>query len=152
MKRLFAIILLGFTGISALFAQGRGGMPSPEMLERIKAEKISFFTSKLELTTKEAQDFWPIYNEYEKKKMDVHREIWDFEHQDQQKLARMSNAELEKLTVEYTDLLEKEVLITKDYNKLFLRILPARKVLMIYQVENQFRAHLIREFRKDRND
>jgi hypothetical protein len=32
--------------------------------------------------------------------MDVHREIWDFEHQDQQKLARMSNAELEKLTVE----------------------------------------------------
>ena len=60
MKRLIPILILliSFSG----FAQ-RGG----EIQEKIKAQKIAFITDKLELTSEEAQQFWPIYNEFEAK-------------------------------------------------------------------------------------
>ena len=33
--------------------------------EKIEALKIAFITQKLQLTTDEAQKFWPVYNQYE---------------------------------------------------------------------------------------
>ena len=42
-----------------------------ENREKIEAEKVAFITDKLDLTVKEAQDFWPIYNEYQKKREEV---------------------------------------------------------------------------------
>src|SRR5690606_1178834 len=36
--------------------------------EKIKSLKVAFITEKLELTPKEAQSFWPIYNEHQSKK------------------------------------------------------------------------------------
>ncbi len=35
--------------------------------DKIKSLKIAFITERLDLSTKEAQTFWPIYNEYEEK-------------------------------------------------------------------------------------
>jgi len=35
--------------------------------EKIKALKIAYFTDNLNLTEKEAQQFWPIYNSYDDK-------------------------------------------------------------------------------------
>jgi hypothetical protein len=42
MKRLFAIILLGFTGISALFAQGRGGCRPRKCSNESKQKRYRF--------------------------------------------------------------------------------------------------------------
>ena len=37
-------------------------------LERLNAYKIAFFTRRLNLTSREAEKFWPVYNEYQKQK------------------------------------------------------------------------------------
>src|SRR5450759_748231 len=34
-------------------------------LEKLKNYKIGFFTTKLNLTSEEAEKFWPVYNEYQ---------------------------------------------------------------------------------------
>ena len=41
--------------------------------EKIKAMKVSYITEKLNLTSEEAEKFWPIYNEYDAKMRDIHR-------------------------------------------------------------------------------
>lgn len=41
--------------------------PNGKMQERIKAQKVAFITEKLNLTSDEAQGFWPIYNAFEAK-------------------------------------------------------------------------------------
>jgi Spy/CpxP family protein refolding chaperone len=38
-----------------------------KLQERIKAQKVAFITDRLELTSDEAQKFWPIYNAFEDK-------------------------------------------------------------------------------------
>ena len=66
MKKLSIIVVLLMFSTSILFAQGRRG-PQANMVKRMKAEKIAFLATELELTPKEAQEFWPVYNEMSEK-------------------------------------------------------------------------------------
>lgn len=150
MKRLIIIALVSVFAATSLFAQERKG-PSPEMFEKIKAEKISFFTSKLDLTPSEAQTFWPVYNEFEKKRFDIQRQIHDFERMPNEKFASLSESQLEKLTNEYIESFEQQASLIKEYNKQFMKILPKKKVLLMYRTENEFRSHLIREYKRGQN-
>ena len=137
---------------TALIAQDRGRSNQlPEVFEKIKAEKISFFTEKLSLTPAEAQAFWPIYNEFERKRFEIQRQIHEFEIIPDFKLTSMSDAEAEKMMNNYIGSFEKEGLLLKDYNKQFLKILPKKKVLMMYRTENQFRGHLLRVYKRGPN-
>jgi hypothetical protein len=148
MKKLFLISNLLFFFLTTLVAQERRGGPSPEMFEKIKAEKISFFTSKLDLTPTEAQAFWPVYNELEKKKFEIQRQIHDFERMPEEKYQDLSESEIEKMTNSYISSFELEANLIKEYHQKFLKILPKKKVLMMYRTENEFRSYLIREYKK----
>jgi hypothetical protein len=37
-------------------------------LDKLNTYKVGFFTKKLNLTSAEAERFWPVYNEYQKQK------------------------------------------------------------------------------------
>lgn len=148
MKKLYTAIVLVIVFFTGLNAQERRGGGSPEMFEKIKAEKISFFTSKLDLKPAEAQAFWPIYNEFEKKRFEIKQQIHEFERMPEEEFAKLSDSEIEKLTNNYIGSFEKDALLLKEYNKQFLKILPKKKVLMMYRTENEFRSHLIREYRR----
>jgi len=143
--------MLTILAFSASIAQERRG-PSPEMFEKIKAEKVSFFTSKLDLTSAEAQAFWPVYNEFDKKRFEIQKQKHDFERMPDEEFSKLSDNEIEKMTVNYIGSFEKEALLLKEYNKQFLKILPNKKVLMMYRTENEFRSHLIREYRRSQED
>ena len=147
MKKLILINILSIFTFSILIAQERRG-PTPEMFEKIKAEKISFFTEKLSLTPSEAQAFWPVYNEFEKKRFEIQRQIHEFEHMPDEKFNSLSDPDIDKMTASYIGSFEKEAMLLKEYNKLFLKTLPKKKVLMMYRTENEFRGHLIREYKK----
>ncbi len=58
MKNILLLICIVFTAFGTYAQNG------PK--ERIKAFKIAYITEKLDLTSKEAQQFWPIYNAHEK--------------------------------------------------------------------------------------
>lgn len=147
MKKIFLISAILFVALITATAQERRG-PSPEMFEKIKAEKISFFTGKLDLTPSEAQAFWPVYNEFEKKRFDLQRQIHEFERMPEEKYKTLSEAEIEKLTNNYLASFETEANLIKEYHQKFLKVLPKMKVLMIYRTENEFRSHLIREYKR----
>jgi len=147
MKRLTIITLLAIICFHVYAQEKRGG--NPEMFEKIKAEKISFFTSKLDLTPSEAQAFWPVYNEFEKKRFDIQRQKHKFERMPDEEFTKLNEVELEKMTNDYISSFETEAQLLKDYNKQFLKVLPKKKVLMMYRTENEFRSHLIKEYRRN---
>ncbi|MDD2303141.1 MAG: hypothetical protein PHP53_00485 [Prolixibacteraceae bacterium] len=147
MKKLLLLSILSIFSITILIAQERTGSTT-EMFEKIKAEKISFFTEKLSLTPSEAQAFWPVYNEFEKKRFDIQRQIHEFEHMPEDKVNSLSDSEIDQMTNNYVSSFEKEAMLLKEYNKQFLKVLPKKKVLMMYRTENQFRGHLIREYKR----
>ena len=151
MKKLILTSFLLTFAFIAVNAQDNG-RPASEMYEKIKAQKISFFTEKLSLTPSEAQVFWPVYNEFEKKRFEIQRQKHDFERKPRDKYDQLSDGEIEKLTGNYIESFEKEAMLLKEYNKQFLKILPKKKVLLLYRTENEFRGHLIREYRGQKRD
>lgn len=149
MKKTTWILLIALT--IAFAANAQRGNPQVDF-EQIKSQKIAFITEKLNLTPKEAQDFWPVYNQFEKERMDVQQKRRDLEEKTRNENVRMSDNEIIKTTRSIAATFKKEAELTENYNERFLKILPPQKVLQLYRAENQFRAHMFEQYRKRRQD
>lgn len=149
MKKTTWILLIALT--IAFAANAQRGNPQVDF-EQIKSQKIAFITEKLNLTPKEAQDFWPVYNQFEKERMDVQQKRRDLEEKTRDENVRMSDNEIIKTTRSIAATFKKEAELTENYNERFLKILPPQKVLQLYRAENQFRAHMFEQYRKRRQD
>ncbi|MEY3415919.1 MAG: hypothetical protein RL060_30, partial [Bacteroidota bacterium] len=69
MKKIIRYILTLLALASTAYAQNPGNR------EKIEAAKIGFISERLALTPKQAQTFWPIYNEYTFKKKEIRKAI-----------------------------------------------------------------------------
>src|SRR6476659_7744714 len=61
MKKFILILIV----LNTAFFAGKAQDDESKKAEKIQALKITFITQKLELTSDEAQKFWPIYSQYE---------------------------------------------------------------------------------------
>ncbi len=144
MKRgifLFATIL--FLNGQVSHAQGKGG---PDF-EKFKSQKIAFLTEKLDLTPKEAQEFWPVYNQFEKDRLSIQQQRRTLEMKTWDVNVKLSDQEVIKITRDISASFRKEAEMTANYNERFLKILPPQKVLQLYRAENQFRVHMFEQYR-----
>src|SRR5687767_1804095 len=74
MKRFILLLIfcaLTFAGTTALAQDSR---TPKEHRERVESAKIAYLTDKMDLTSDQAQKFWPIYNEYEAKRRELLKE------------------------------------------------------------------------------
>jgi hypothetical protein len=63
MKRLLSIVAIVCLLVLPCLAQDNTGMQKPDG-SRLEALKIAYITKRLDLSTEEAQRFWPVYNQY----------------------------------------------------------------------------------------
>lgn len=119
----------------------------PKMIEAIKSKKVAFITEHVGLTSKEGEKFWPVYNQLEKERyalMDRRREL---EELNEDKSVKTDDY-YRKLANEIVSIPMKEAKMMEEYNARFLSILPAEKVVKLYQSERKFRSYLMHEMRK----
>ena len=118
--------------------------------ERLNAFKIAFFTKRMNLTAREAEVFWPVYNEFQVKKTQIQQERVQLNRKFNQEAAAMSD---EQLTAAGDKLIELEVLeaeLSVAFHQQLKGILPPIKILRLYQAENQYRQQLLIELQKRR--
>lgn len=125
---------------------------SKERWEKYRSEKVAFLTTNLDLSPEEAQEFWPVYNQMEKEKADMHSKKRQLEHRVRDTKETISDEEIISLTREFVSIEEKEGVIAKKYNEKFIKILPPKKVLKLYQVENEFRMYMMKKYRDNRRN
>jgi hypothetical protein len=154
MKRLISVAACLFMAVS-LFAQPQGPKPSEEQRkkewERIQSEKIAFITQELDLSPEEAQVFWPVYNQCWKESLDAHKKMMDaFGAFRGKKGEELSDAELEKKLEAYIQASTASNQILSDWYPKFKKVLPIRKVALLYQAEEAFQRRMINNLRKER--
>ncbi len=140
MKHLYIILifLMPFT----ITAYAQPGQYKQDRAKQVEALKIGFITRKLELTPEESQRFWPVYNNYQR---DLNLFLKD---KRQARMNAMGKPE-EQLDDELAfdaRLLE----LRKKYRKEFSNVLPAQKVVGLFQAEREFRETLIKELKNRR--
>ena len=123
-----------------------------EDFELYKSKRVSFMTEKLQLTSQEAQKFWPIYNEFDRMRGECHQKRRDLERDAKDNYDKLSESDFKRMNSEIVALYQKESDLVKRYNDKFLLVLPARKVILIGPSENEFRFKMIREYRQREKD
>jgi hypothetical protein len=123
MKKLY--FLLAFVTITSLGkAQEEQDFANKKQAD-IEALKVAFISRDLALTPAEAQQFWPVYNQYSK--------------------------ELAATRIENPDVLEREekvLNLRKNYKERFTKILGPQRVNNMYNAEGRFHQLLFKAMRK----
>lgn len=139
--------------ILLLFAIGMPTMaqqPEPDETQKGKVEalKIAFITEKLNLSSKEAEVFWPVFNKYDKEVKALRRKERETAKAYSEKQSP-TDQEAEKFLTEQMALKQQEVELLKKYLPEFKKVLPATKVARLLSLEQEFKIQLLHKL-KDR--
>lgn len=144
MKRLFIFLFLILTGsISVIKSQ------NPDN-DKLNAYKIAFFTKRLELTSAEAEKFWPVYNEYQSRKRLIQQERNLLNRNFNLNGSSMSEKELTEAGDKLINLDKQETDYALDFHNRIKEILNPFKILRYYQAENQYKLQLLNQIQADR--
>jgi len=142
MKKFILILLVLFSS-SQMIGQEED---KDAQRERIKALKVAFLTQELNLNDKLAEKFWPIYNEYESKKRDLHKR----EHIELENVECIDENKANDLLDEFLTVESEEYKIKKQLFKDLKQIISAKDIIKLHKLEDEFHKKLIKEYRSKR--
>lgn len=111
--------------------------------ERIKAMKVAYITQELNMDANLAQRFWPVYNQYECVKTELHKK----EHLDIENIENITEAEAEKMLTGYLNIDKDEYIIKKELFDDLKKIMSAKDIIKLHKLESDFNKKLIKEYR-----
>ncbi|TAE29773.1 MAG: hypothetical protein EAZ91_11670 [Cytophagales bacterium] len=143
-KRIF-VNLLWFAlvmGASTIHAQDGDGR------QKIESNKIGYITNRINLTTDQAPQFWPVYNEYSGKKQELQRKIRQFGN----KAVQPGTAEPDVLRSlnQSNDAKQKLADLDQEYMPRFLKVISVGQYAELQNAERTFNKMLIERLNKDK--
>lgn len=146
MKKIHLITVIALLISALTFAQGG------KFRDQIKASKVAFITNELNLTTTEAEKFWPLYNTFDDKQREIKKErikgyrnrLDDSEDKLTEKEAAAALAQMEKTEDELHQLRKKFIADLKA-------ILPATKILKLKKADEDFNRKLLKQYKNKRD-
>lgn len=145
MKNLYFILFLTLYITTGLNAQNCGD--NCKKKDQIKAQKVAFITDKLQLTVEEAQQFWPIYNEKNKKSDDIDVQIRTIVKNFKKNKETLSNTELETMSDKLMELETSSSKLDAEYYLKYKKVLPIRKILELNEAEREFKHELLQQLK-----
>jgi hypothetical protein len=146
MKKIFLIAFLIVT-TTTIFAQPPH--KRKENLEQIKTQKIAFITEKLSLTSQEAQVFWPVYNEFEKKRDEIQNKRRSIMKKIRFNSETLSDVELEQIAQQFISTQVDIGKLHEEYHTKFKKVITIKKVVKLYQIEQEFKRELLKQISEE---
>ena len=120
--------------------------------DKFKAKKIAYITQSINLTPAEAENFWPVYNEFEQKRFSLMDERHSLENKLKEKIEDLTDEKYVELSKKLVSFEKMEGDLFLEYNDKFLKILPPKKVVQLYVAEMEFKSSLIKELKNGEHD
>jgi hypothetical protein len=140
MKRITSLIVIT-AFVFSINLQAQDDYPKGK--GRIRAAKVGLITNRLNLSEEQAKSFWVVYEEFEKKRTEIRKNI------------RKMTAESRNITTSDEKILsglkeiltfkQKEVDLEKDYLPKFLKIINVRQLSELYKTEQLFNQMLVKK-------
>jgi hypothetical protein len=148
MKKTVVACLMLLGGISMMFAQSdnRAEIRQTRMQE-MQAQKIAFIKEKVSFTDKESADFFPLYQEFEQKRMELTRKSRPQGKGFRAKNTEMTEQEKEAIMDNFIQNRVETANLEKSYYEKFKKILPASKLFEVYQADREFKQELLQDYR-----
>ncbi|PRZ24120.1 sensor of ECF-type sigma factor [Flavobacterium granuli] len=120
-----------------------------EKKEQVRALKIAFLTTELEMTTTESERFWPIYNRFDDKQFEIrHQKMRAYMSQmGDDALNSMSDKDARLLLTQIESTDEELFLLRKKFMRDIKPVLSAVKILKLKKAEEDFNRKLLHQYR-----
>jgi hypothetical protein len=103
----------------------------------LKTEKKALVADAMELTDDESEIFWPLYNEYNDKQYVINSKVYNLIVDYAENFDTLSDEKALELWNESMKQADELSKLKKSYFKKFQKILPGKKVVRYFQVENK---------------
>ncbi|MGB0431614.1 MAG: hypothetical protein ACPGLV_14160, partial [Bacteroidia bacterium] len=135
------------------WAQPPMGERAPRDFDRseAKALKVGIYTRVLELNTKEAEAFWPVFNEFEEKMQTIKNEEREIRKNVESRFSELKDSEIEKNIDRMMALKTEENELVIAYYEKYKKILPMKKVALIHRAEMTYKRALLNKMREGRS-
>lgn len=143
MKKYILIIAMFIAFNSNLMAQ-KG--------ERLEAMKIGFITERLNLTADEAKVFWPVYNKFTEELKKLRLSTKGKITEEMADMPNMNDTEAEKVLTDMVNFKINEAELIKKYAAEFKKVLPIKKVVLLFKAENDFKRELLKQLANRKRD
>ena len=137
MKTLTSILLILSFSL-ATFAQSNG--------DKIKTLKIAYITEKLNLNEKEAQKFWPIYNEFEEENSNLRKQ--SYEARKKPDLNNISEEDALQLLKKIRQNEEKKEKLETNFINNLMKVISAKKIILLHKIEDDFKRKMFDEYKR----
>ena len=140
MKKFILLSCLFFTTMN-LMAQhtGRKGMK-----DKIRALKVEFITEKLDLSSGEAENFWPIYNAFDKAYMELrHEKLKGLKDNLKEGINMLSEKEALSKLNEMTDIEDELVKLKRMFRYQLDGVISNKKILLLKIAEDGFNRRMM---------
>ncbi len=144
MNRKLLILIMLFTVVTNFYGQRK-----PDR-DKIKSLKVAFFTERLDLSSSEAEAFWPAYNAHEEKMNSFRRTERSEFRGKLENLETMSDKEAENLLQNFMDMQGKKLKEQQSFVEKMKGILSAKKTILLLRTEEDFKKQLIKQYRQRR--
>ncbi len=122
-----------------------------EKKEKIKSLKVAFITKELNLSPKEAQTFWPVYNEYQDK-LEEMRKSRKKENKIMFNDSTWTDKDANIFIDNECDFKISEAQLQKQYYTQFKQTLSVKKAALLLKAEEDFKRELLRQLKgKNKN-
>ena len=119
--------------------------------DKIEALKVGFITKELNLTSTEAEKFWPVYNEMDGKLKEIRQSNRKINQDLRESEEKISNDDAKKKLNTLFENDQKELDLKKEYSEKFIKIIGEKRTLKLLSLEHEFRRVLLERL-KDRRD
>lgn len=121
-----------------------------QRLERVHALKVSYITDNIHLTSEQSEQFWPVYNQFEK---ELRRLRFDYlkKYRRESALGDRSIEEAQHFIDDNLDYQQEVLTLRKEYKDRFLKILSPQQLADLYIAERDFKKLLLQELQKRRS-
>ena len=134
-----AVLALFSLARTAAFAHQEG-----DWREKMRAERVAFLTTAMELTPAEAEKFWPVYNSMEaERRASFGKVMRAYKALSDGVAAGKTDEELEVLVNDYTTANKNSHSIEAKYTPQLIKILSVSKVAKLFVAEEEFRRQQI---------
>ena len=148
MKKYLFVSLLMF--LAAITASAQDNKRKPHFSpEEFQAKQRAYITEKAELTKEEADAFFPLFFELQKKKFELERNARkDFKRQRGEK---MSEEECRKFVYNMADVKIEVAKLEREYTDKYLQVLSPCKVRRVQFAEGSFQRDLMKKMTERRD-
>ncbi len=121
--------------------------------EKIRALKVAFITEELNLSEKESQEFWPVYNEFEEAANDIrYKEMRSIRKEIRDNAESLTNEKALEIIKKFENAEERMHKLRLQFSKKLKNIIPAKKIVKLKLVEEDFKRKMLKEFQKRKKE